>query len=270
MTSEIPKTSLLYKSIKAIVDHPDQALYSTKEGRRYLDITKINAFFSTIPKGDFEAVTDKILTVTLRYMEDHPETLNDRVFSDFYKRWKDKVTLPNMPVSPKLANMLSKHFPNHYFTIEKTSVTNSEEVFENVTHIKVYPSTSDDELQDLVRKFPSLRSVDLSNCTQITDAGLAHLRGLTSLENLNLHGCVHITDAGLAHLRGLIFLKDLNLSDCYKITDEGLAHLRGLISLEKLDLSRCYKITDAELKNLANLLPSCRRALSATGQNMVV
>ena len=44
-----------------------------------------------------------------------------------------------------------------------------------------------------------LRQLDLES-TQITDAGLAHLKGLTGLRQLNLEG-TKITDAGLADLK---------------------------------------------------------------------
>jgi Leucine-rich repeat (LRR) protein len=60
--------------------------------------------------------------------------------------------------------------------------------------------------------------------TQITDAGLAHLAGLTNLETLSLFG-THITDAGLAHLEKLTNLKELNLSDT-RVTSEGCDKLR--------------------------------------------
>ncbi|HET6879427.1 MAG TPA: hypothetical protein VFI31_04710 [Pirellulales bacterium] len=42
--------------------------------------------------------------------------------------------------------------------------------------------------------------------TQVTDARLAYLRGLTNLEWVNLDDTL-ITDAGLAHLQGLTNLK---------------------------------------------------------------
>src|SRR5689334_3901312 len=44
----------------------------------------------------------------------------------------------------------------------------------------------------------------------ITDAGLAHLRGLADLQELFLQG-THVTDAGLVHLRGLTKLRVLIL-----------------------------------------------------------
>ena len=70
--------------------------------------------------------------------------------------------------------------------------------------------------------------------TQITDAGLVHLEGLTSLRTLHLYN-TQITDAGLVHLQGLTSLQDLNLSDT-KITDAGVAKLKE--ALPNCEISR--------------------------------
>ena len=59
---------------------------------------------------------------------------------------------------------------------------------------------------------------------QITDVGLAHLKGLTKLQGLNLTG-TQITDAGLVHLKGLTKLWGLNLMDT-QITDAGVDELQ--------------------------------------------
>jgi len=55
--------------------------------------------------------------------------------------------------------------------------------------------------------------------TQITDAGLDYLGGLTNLEVLDLSD-TQITDTGLGHLNGLTNLKLVGLSDT-QITLEG-------------------------------------------------
>jgi hypothetical protein len=60
--------------------------------------------------------------------------------------------------------------------------------------------------------------------TQITDAGLEHLEGLTNLEVLLLDG-TRATDAGLMHLKGLTNLEVLYLDDT-QITDEGVKKLQ--------------------------------------------
>ena len=62
--------------------------------------------------------------------------------------------------------------------------------------------------------------------TQVTDVGLAQLKGLTNLHALDLRGNT-ITDAGLVHLKGLTQLQRLDLSHT-KITDAGLEHPKGL------------------------------------------
>ena len=65
-----------------------------------------------------------------------------------------------------------------------------------------------------------LVDLDLTR-TQVTDAGLAHLKGLVNLATLDLDG-TKLTDAGLAHLKGLTALETLPLDDT-AITDAGLA-----------------------------------------------
>ena len=64
-----------------------------------------------------------------------------------------------------------------------------------------------------------------------------------------------ITDAGLEHLKSLSQLKTLELYDT-NITDAGLEHLKGLKQLEKLSLYHT-RITDTGLANLLKHLPNC-------------
>ena len=87
--------------------------------------------------------------------------------------------------------------------------------------------------------------------TQVTGAGLEHLKGLTSLNKLSLMG-TKITDAGLEHLKGMTSLTELNLISGTNITDAGMEHLKGLTSLNRLLLSN-MKITDAGLEHLKGL-----------------
>jgi Leucine-rich repeat (LRR) protein len=91
--------------------------------------------------------------------------------------------------------------------------------------------------------------VDLSE-TQVTDAGLKHLRGLTQLQVLTLDS-TQVTDAGLEHLRGLTQLRELQLTNT-QVTDAGLGHLRGLTQLQWLSLDRT-QVTDAGLEHLRGL-----------------
>ncbi len=74
----------------------------------------------------------------------------------------------------------------------------------------------------------------LDDSTQITDAGLAHLAGLTQLRDLCLQG-TQITDAGLKHLAGLTQLRELHLENT-QIMDDGVKKLRQ--ALPKCDIDR--------------------------------
>ena len=60
--------------------------------------------------------------------------------------------------------------------------------------------------------------------TQITDAGLVHLRGLTNLRLLEVT-FTRVTNAGLVHLPGLTSLRRLYLANA-QTTEDGRARLR--------------------------------------------
>ena len=106
----------------------------------------------------------------------------------------------------------------------------------------------------------NLQSLFLIN-TNITDAGLKHLKGLTSLQFLNLR-TNDVTDAGLEHLRGLTQLEVLWL-DFTQVTDAGLKHLNGLTNLQSLGLEDT-QVTDAGLVHLKGLAKLDSLSLSET------
>jgi F-box/leucine-rich repeat protein 14 len=70
-----------------------------------------------------------------------------------------------------------------------------------------------------VSTLPALRSLDLSCCKRVTDAGVAALRhhGSTRLTQLNLAGCTELTDAAAAAVGHLQHLTHLNLSGCREV-----------------------------------------------------
>jgi hypothetical protein len=105
---------------------------------------------------------------------------------------------------------------------------------------------------ELVGRLPRLEDLEVYH-SSVTDAGLAHLRGLTRLKELDLSDW-EITDAGLVHLAGLTGLQKLDLSRT-PITDAGLVHLAGLTSLQDLDLANTgvSNAGVAHLKRLTNL-----------------
>ena len=93
--------------------------------------------------------------------------------------------------------------------------------------------------------------MSLSN-TKVTDAGLAHLKGLPSLTTLDLRR-TQITDAGLEHLKGLTNLQHLLLSGT-QVTDAGLKHLEGLTTLQFVSCEHT-QISPQAMKALQKRLP---------------
>lgn len=89
------------------------------------------------------------------------------------------------------------------------------------------------------------------NGPQATDTGLAYLRRLTELEHLSITGPTEISDAGLANLRGLVNLKALYVSDC-RATDDGFLSLSPLANLEILVLGS-PDVTDRGLAVVAGM-----------------
>jgi len=86
--------------------------------------------------------------------------------------------------------------------------------------------------------------------TQITDAGLVHLKGMSQLQYLTLHD-TQVTDEGLAHLTRLSRLQHLDLSGT-QVTDVGLVHLKGLSQLHRLFLADTT-VTDSGLEHLKGM-----------------
>ncbi|MDF2378290.1 MAG: hypothetical protein P1U81_18780 [Verrucomicrobiales bacterium] len=117
--------------------------------------------------------------------------------------------------------------------------------------LNVAKEFSDDGLLALKPVSEQLKWVDLAR-TQVTDAGLAHLKGMNNLTRLHLEN-TKVTDAGIAHLAGLSNLEYLNLYGT-QISDAGIAKLAGLKNLKKVFLWQS-KVTDAGAKKLAAAIP---------------
>ncbi|MFQ5734815.1 MAG: hypothetical protein ACE5KM_23015, partial [Planctomycetaceae bacterium] len=95
-------------------------------------------------------------------------------------------------------------------------------------------------------KLPALEYVDIG-FTDVTDAGIRHLRNHRSLKVLDLTNNTKITDKGIAELRQLKDLKILVLSGT-RISNAGLVHLKRLPALEYLAIDGTrIKTTSAQL-----------------------
>jgi Leucine Rich Repeat (LRR) protein len=120
-----------------------------------------------------------------------------------------------------------------------------------------YVSGANSEITDAglvhLQGLTELQELDLSG-TQVTDAGLVHLEGLIQLESLDLLG-TQVTDAGLVHLRGLTRIKSLNLGNT-RVTDAGLIHVHGLVQLQGVYIVGT-QVTYTGVLKFVKALPNC-------------
>jgi internalin A len=115
---------------------------------------------------------------------------------------------------------------------------------------------TDDGLKEIAGSLAALKglkSLDLY-ATEVTDAGLKQLAGLSGLQVLRL-SATKITDAGMKHLKELKNLRELNLN-VTKITDKGVNELATLKSLRRL-LLLGSDVSDKGFTAIRQALPDC-------------
>jgi Leucine Rich repeat len=121
--------------------------------------------------------------------------------------------------------------------------------------------------------FGRAKSVSLGQAG--SPSAIRNIGRLSHVERLVLHG-PFVTDAGLAHLKGLIMLCYLAIGDRYetsdgtivlqgaaRVSDAGMPNLKGLTKLTFLDLNGT-KVSDAGLANLAGMTKLESLALADT------
>ena len=114
----------------------------------------------------------------------------------------------------------------------------------------------DAKLQAMAGDFVRVRYLDKLNIT----SGPRDLSTRAKCVEGNLGGVrvtrTQITNAGLVQLKGMTKLEELLLF-CPKVTDAGLVHLTGLTNLQELGLGST-KVTDAGVADLQKALPNCK------------
>ncbi len=110
---------------------------------------------------------------------------------------------------------------------------------------------TDDALRAIAQHLPKLHRLDLDESPGISDAGVIELaQKCTALKDLNLCG-TSITDAAITAIAtNCGDLEELVLQNCENLTDAALRVVR-LPKLTNLDLSGCSEISDAGLIELS-------------------
>jgi hypothetical protein len=94
--------------------------------------------------------------------------------------------------------------------------------------------------------------------TQVTDAGLAHIKEYVMAQSLSevYLGDTSITDSGLAHLADCTGIRQLWIYNT-AVTDDGLEHFKRMKQMVRL-LATGTRVTEAGVQELAAALPQCK------------
>jgi hypothetical protein len=123
-----------------------------------------------------------------------------------------------------------------------------------VTRLTVSWRTTDEGMWLLVRRFPSVVSLEVKyNGYYLTDEGMKAVSTLIGLTSLDLGYCDKVTDKGLLAVSSLTGLTSLNLCGCELVTDKGLLAVSSLTGLTSLDLCGCELVTDEGVKAVSTL-----------------
>lgn len=109
-------------------------------------------------------------------------------------------------------------------------------------------------LVELSKRNTTLECLHLRHCEEITEVGVMSLSQLGTLTALDLTLCTQVTDAAVQALSlGLPQLNTLSLRGCREITEAGVKALFHLEDLTSLDLSGRIPVTEDVLRGLARI-----------------
>ena len=112
---------------------------------------------------------------------------------------------------------------------------------------------NDNQLIAFVKACPDLLSLNLKNCSRITDRGLRVVgSSCLKLQSIDLYFCSKISDKGLESLSNCQNLRKINLKHCRRVTDDGIAALsRGCRNLQMMNLSDMGGFTESSIVSIA-------------------
>jgi len=110
--------------------------------------------------------------------------------------------------------------------------------------------------------FNSLRILDLTDCSEITDRAVERIVATCPrLRNLLLAKCIHLSDRAVYAITRLgKNLHYLHLGHCTRLTDESIKALaKSCTRIRYIDLACCSNLTDNSVTQLATHLPKLKR-----------
>jgi hypothetical protein len=114
---------------------------------------------------------------------------------------------------------------------------------------------ANDETMEHLHSLPHLRVLMITEGSDVSSDGLAHLKVVPGLQHLVL-ASGRIDDRGLAHVASLPNLEELHIEHQRRITDQGIQQLAALNKLRRLLLIDTA-VTESSISRLQKSLPFC-------------
>ena len=168
-------------------------------------------------------------------------------------RWRDAAYKKSVWTNTEARLHLQKPNPTLFASLAKRGIK------------RVQVLSLKKSLRDLVNGMPSLESLNLSGCYNLSDFALesAFIREVPALKVLNLSLCKDVTDSSLRRITtNCKNIEVLDLAGCSKITNQSLFFISLLKKVKKLNLRSCRQISDFGIGDLCNIsAPQTRRSL---------
>ena len=122
-----------------------------------------------------------------------------------------------------------------------------------------------EKFENMLGNFRDIRSINFSGCKYNlgNDCLIQVVKTYPSLQSLNLIGCREVTDVGITKIgEGCPQLQSLNLCECEEVTDVGITKIgEGCPQLQSLDLSGCSEVTDLVYRTSERNVHNCNRSV---------
>lgn len=163
--------------------------------------------------------------------------------------WEPRITAAGLREFAKLPELKKLSVSGHEIKLDDAAIGFIVQM-KNLEHLVLWSTPITDAGVRVVGTLRKLKTLSLEHCTEISDAGMAHLVRCATLKDLWL-SFTPIGGEGLAHLARLEGLERLHLNGT-KVDDDALQHIAGMKELQQLTLVRT-KVTGPGLKHLAGL-----------------
>ena len=116
---------------------------------------------------------------------------------------------------------------------------------------------TDNEVSDIVQRFPFLDYIYLNIKSKVTDKSIGAMAPLKHLQHIVIEDGSLITDDGLKSFQSYPALRELVLKNGTQLSSRGLQNLAELKKLQLLYLSNLTKIKPGDFDELRKALPQC-------------